>query len=390
MKILLVNEFAQLGGAEQIANNQMEIFEDNGHDVKFLCFNKGNLQEFKKNMDIIPCCAKVNRILFKPLLYAKIRRYVKQYNPDIVIIHSLWSSPLSQYPAFKGFNTYQIVHDYNPICPNSSCVRINGDKKVCEGYRSAQCLKQCYENGSKVQLIIKYVMLRILEPIRKKYVKLFISPSSKLNEYLLRYGYNSVCINNPLGNIPNNISDNRPWQQRKKFIYAGSINKEKGILHFIKTFIVFSQNKEVELNIFGNITDDKIKKEFYTYVKKGTGKIKYHGMVSNTEVRNNMKNSDFLVMPSMWMENYPTSILEAMSEGIVVIGSDRGGIPEMLTDGSGIVYKFDSEADLIKKLNYVYLLNESEYKRMQLKAFEYVKGNNSYEMYYYRLMRCME
>ena len=34
MKILLVNEFAQLGGAEQIANNQMEIFEDNGHDVK--------------------------------------------------------------------------------------------------------------------------------------------------------------------------------------------------------------------------------------------------------------------------------------------------------------------------------------------------------------------
>ena len=389
MKILLVNEFAQLSGAEQIANNQMEMFENKGHDVKFLCFNKGSLQKLKDNMDIIPCRAKVSRILFKPLLYYRIRKYVKQYDPDVVILHSLWSSPLSQYPAFKGYNTYQIVHDYYIVCPNSMCVKVNDGFKVCEGYKSEKCIKQCLENNSKIQIAIKYIMLKILEPIRKKYVKLFISPSERLEDYLRKYGYNCVCINNPLGNIPTSISNSNTLSQKKRFIYAGSINKEKGILQFVKVFKIFSKNKDVELNIFGNISDEKIKKEFITFVNESKGKIKYHGMVSNMEIRNNMRESDFLVMPSMWMENYPTSVLEAMAEGIIVIGSDRGGIPEMLSAGAGVVYEFGSETDLIEKLDHIYNLNKIEYQKMQLKAFEYVKNNNSYEIYYYRLMRCM-
>jgi glycosyltransferase involved in cell wall biosynthesis len=42
------------------------------------------------------------------------------------------------------------------------------------------------------------------------------------------------------------------------------------------------------------------------------------------------------VMPSLWWENQPLVAIEAMINGIPVIGSDRGGIPEALGD-SGIV-----------------------------------------------------
>ena len=35
-------------------------------------------------------------------------------------------------------------------------------------------------------------------------------------------------------------------------------------------------------------------------------------------------------MPSLWWENQPLVAIEAMINGIPVIGSDRGGIPETL------------------------------------------------------------
>jgi glycosyltransferase involved in cell wall biosynthesis len=42
------------------------------------------------------------------------------------------------------------------------------------------------------------------------------------------------------------------------------------------------------------------------------------------------------LLPSLWWENQPLAAIEAMINGIPVIGSDRGGIPEALGDG-GIV-----------------------------------------------------
>ncbi len=42
------------------------------------------------------------------------------------------------------------------------------------------------------------------------------------------------------------------------------------------------------------------------------------------------------VMPSLWWENQPLVAIEAMANGVPVIGSDRGGIPEALGD-SGVV-----------------------------------------------------
>ena len=42
------------------------------------------------------------------------------------------------------------------------------------------------------------------------------------------------------------------------------------------------------------------------------------------------------IMPSLWWESQPLVVVEAMLNGIPVIGSDRGGIPETL-NGSGIV-----------------------------------------------------
>jgi glycosyltransferase involved in cell wall biosynthesis len=46
-----------------------------------------------------------------------------------------------------------------------------------------------------------------------------------------------------------------------------------------------------------------------------------------------LRNYDVLAVPSRWLETGPLVVLEAFGAGIPVIGSNIGGIPELLTDG---------------------------------------------------------
>jgi glycosyltransferase involved in cell wall biosynthesis len=51
------------------------------------------------------------------------------------------------------------------------------------------------------------------------------------------------------------------------------------------------------------------------------------------EVANWMAESDLLVVPSIWLENSPGVVIQALGVSLPVMGSDKGGIPELITNG---------------------------------------------------------
>jgi glycosyltransferase involved in cell wall biosynthesis len=46
---------------------------------------------------------------------------------------------------------------------------------------------------------------------------------------------------------------------------------------------------------------------------------------------------DLLVVPSLWWENSPLTVLEALAAGLPVIASRTGGVPEVLPGGAGVL-----------------------------------------------------
>ena len=56
-------------------------------------------------------------------------------------------------------------------------------------------------------------------------------------------------------------------------------------------------------------------------------------MPVTTDPRRFWRLTKICLMPSLWWENQPLVAVEAMINGIPVVGSDRGGIPETLGDG---------------------------------------------------------
>lgn len=60
---------------------------------------------------------------------------------------------------------------------------------------------------------------------------------------------------------------------------------------------------------------------------------RFTGHVSEQEVSDQMAKSDVLCVPSLWAENSPGVVVHALSQGLPVIGSNKGGIPELVRDG---------------------------------------------------------
>jgi glycosyltransferase involved in cell wall biosynthesis len=76
-------------------------------------------------------------------------------------------------------------------------------------------------------------------------------------------------------------------------------------------------------------------------------RVVFHGAFAPGELGSVLAGLDVLVVPSLWYENTPFSVLEAMYAGVPVIASDRGGIAEVVQDGiSGWLFPAGSAARL--------------------------------------------
>ena len=66
--------------------------------------------------------------------------------------------------------------------------------------------------------------------------------------------------------------------------------------------------------------------------------VVFLGEQEHDRVLDYMKASEIFILPSH-TEAFPLVVLEAMSLGVAVIGTEVGAIPEMLSDNCGIVIK---------------------------------------------------
>jgi len=61
--------------------------------------------------------------------------------------------------------------------------------------------------------------------------------------------------------------------------------------------------------------------------------LEYHGFVSEEKLTDLRETAAAAIVPSIWMENSPMTIYESYAVGLPVIGSDIGGIPELIETG---------------------------------------------------------
>jgi glycosyltransferase involved in cell wall biosynthesis len=189
-----------------------------------------------------------------------------------------------------------------------------------------------------------------------------------------------------------NLKDYKPvFEKEKFFIYSGRLSEEKGLMNLIEAFSFLKSAKKLkghklyllgegpqEIELKEEVKKRKLEKEiiFIGFRKKWSKDWVYYN-----------SRAKLSILTSLWFDNSPVSISEAMAFGTVVLVSDRGGTKEMIEDGkSGLTFKANSIDDLIAKISLI-INGKIDLKIMQKEAVSRVRKINGEEKYYQKLMK---
>jgi len=89
---------------------------------------------------------------------------------------------------------------------------------------------------------------------------------------------------------------------------------------------------------FGNASNED---NFVSSLKEKALTIKerivFTGFVPYQNMPDYLQLADIAIVPSTWDDPFPTTVLEAQAMGLPTIATNRGGIPEEVTDKSAVI-----------------------------------------------------
>lgn len=155
--------------------------------------------------------------------------------------------------------------------------------------------------------------------------------------------YNSIYCYSHTNQI--NVIDNKD-EEVLNIVFIGRLTKEKGIDFLIKIinhYISSSKNlNKVKFIIYG---DGDYDGAIIDLEKKYPSIVSYQGYIDNSNVA--LQNAFILIIPSV-IETFCLVILEAMANGVPVIATRVGGIPEVIDDNNnGLLVDYGNVNDFV-------------------------------------------
>jgi glycosyltransferase involved in cell wall biosynthesis len=138
-------------------------------------------------------------------------------------------------------------------------------------------------------------------------------------------------------------------------LYAGSLVRHKGVHTLLEALALFAPRLrpgEISLTIAGAGHPDYENELREAVLKHGLAPfVRFTGAVPYASMPRLLQDFDALVFPSLWEEPLAASMLEAMSSGLLVIGTRTGGSGEILVDGeTGLVFPAGDAAALAARI----------------------------------------
>lgn len=151
-----------------------------------------------------------------------------------------------------------------------------------------------------------------------------------------------------------------------RFLFAGRLLKDKGILDYISAAKTIKKEKpDIEFNVLGFINESNPNSIKYSELlaAQREGHIKYLG--ETTDVRPYLENSDCLVFPSYYKEGASRILMEAAALETPIITTDNVGCRQIIdNDKTGFLIPIKNQKALIKTILDFIKLSKGEREKL--------------------------
>jgi len=163
-----------------------------------------------------------------------------------------------------------------------------------------------------------------------------------------RHSRKALVIGNNLNAswFPPEHKNGNKSERLTKLMYLGALSRRKGFLILLECFKeVAAKNPRLELTVIGSGAYSETLLE-QTKDEAFGGRLKWLGKQNSPFPY--LAAADLLIVPSLY-DSFPNVILEALHTGTPVIGSNAGGIPEML-EHKELLFEAGSSSALTQKI----------------------------------------
>lgn len=357
MKIILVNKFHyRKGGAETYYLTLGERLEALGHEVAYFSM---------RHPDNLPCAQEKYFVTQREynnvknplkavrdgaaLIYSfEARRnfeaLCEEFKPDIVHLNNVHRQITlsildALYLAEHRVPVVYTAHDYVTVCPGYTM--LDGEGYVCEKcledgkYR--HCIEERCVKGSRAKSMLAAMEASFNRMHRSNdYIDMVIAPSGFMASKLMKGGWPEAKVHFIQNFVSNDVLEHAADdeadctdREHQYVLFFGRLSKEKGLRVLIDAFerAIPELPAGTRLLIAG---DGPERSMLETMAVKN---VELVGFKRGNELHQLIKGAAVACCPSVWYENMPYSILEALAEGTPVIGSRIGGIPEAVIEG---------------------------------------------------------
>ena len=204
----------------------------------------------------------------------------------------------------------------------------HNDPQEMKGSKSIRERENILEKCAAVFCVSEFIKKKFLEGINKNIQKVHVL-------------YNGV--ERKLKKFP---------KKKKEVLFVGRLVPEKGVDLYVDVIqSIANKFLDWKFNLIGSyrLGDDSNKGSFVNRVinkfKNISDKTEFYGFQNHNFVQKKMESASIIIIPSIWEEPFGLVAAEAMSNGIAIIASDIGGIPEIIKK-NGILIKNINEQKL--------------------------------------------
>ncbi len=265
---------------------------------------------------------------------------LRSWRPDVVHFHHLTHFGLGLVDVAHRMQIpmAMTVHDYWLFCHRGQL--LNHRMQRCAGPEP----KECAQCAQRSPIAPQQAMQDRADAVRRVVDKIetFVCPSQAVRRFFDRMGVPAsklVHVPHGLDAFPTPAAT--PRQGPVRLGYVGSLMASKAP-HLLLDAMQRLPRGAATLDVYGELQayhgDTRYLEPLQNRLQQPG--VRVHGAQPRAVVRRALASLDALVVPSVWPENAPLTILEAHAAGVAVVASDIGGLPELVRhNDNGLLFR---------------------------------------------------